>query len=555
MLTSSALKNVPIFACLSDANLVWMSQQAADIHLEPGEYLIHEGERTSFFVVMEGTTEVLKDVMGRQTEVSEHNRGDFFGELPILMATAAPASVRAKTACHLARLDPQQLQELIRRSPECSALILQALNERVQVAQKYMLNLPSSRVQIVGSKFNDECREIRAFLSMNRIPYEWVDRDRSGQLALADPACDVTGLSVVVDGTFCVSNPPMVRKVAEALGFQTAPHRQSYDVVIIGGGPAGLAAAVYGASEGLSVLLVERKAPGGQAGTSSRIENYLGFPNGISGDDLSQRAFRQAVKFGAEVVLTREVQEIIPQPNGAYAIGLDGGDRVVTKTIILATGVDWRRLEAEGVDRFIGRGVLYGAARTEATTVAGKRVFIIGGGNSAGQTALFFANYASTVTMLVRGEDLKHSMSQYLIDQIALVSRIRVETATQVVSGDGTDCLRTIDTLKKGDPVIRRAADALFVMIGADAVTNWLPPQLRRENGYVCTGREVADGPGWAADRSPFLLETNLPGFFCVGDVRYNSIKRVSSSVGEGSMAIAFVHQYLSCCSNRSLVA
>jgi thioredoxin reductase (NADPH) len=201
-------------------------------------------------------------------------------------------------------------------------------------------------------------------------------------------------------------------------------------VVIIGGGPAGLAAAVYGASEGLSVLLVERKAPGGQAGTSSRIENYLGFPNGISGDDLSQRAFRQAVKFGAEVVLTREVQEIIPHPDGAYTIGLDGSDRVATKTVILATGVAWRRLEADGVDRFIGRGVLYGAARTEAPTVAGKRVFIIGGGNSAGQAALFFADYASSVTMLVRGEDLKCSMSQYLIDQIALVPGIRVETET-----------------------------------------------------------------------------------------------------------------------------
>src|SRR5580700_10605999 len=554
MLTSSELKKIPIFACLNDANLMWLSQQAADLYLEPGEYLIDEGEPTPFFVVMEGTTEVFKDVMGRRIEVSEHKQGDFFGELAILMATAAPASVRAKTACHLARLDPQQLQELIRRSPECSALILQTLNERVQAVQKYMLNLPSSRVKIVGSKFDNDCREIRNFLSMNRIPYEWVDRDRSALLASADPACDVAGLSVVVEGSFCVSHPPTVRKVADALGFQTAPHHQNYDVVIIGGGPAGLAAAVYGASEGLSVLLVERRAPGGQAGTSSRIENYLGFPNGISGDDLSQRAFRQAVKFGAEVVLTREVQEIIPQPNGAYTIGLDGGDRVDTKTIILATGVDWRRLEAEGVDRFIGRGVLYGAARAEASTVAGKRVFIIGGGNSAGQAALFFANYASSVTMLVRGEDLKISMSQYLIDQIALVPGIRVETETQVVSADGTDCLKTIHTRKKGEPVIRRAADALFVMIGANAVTNWLPPLLQRENGYVRTGREVSDWPGWAADRAPFLLETNLPGFFCVGDVRFNSIKRVSSSVGEGSMAVAFVHQYLSCCSNRSIV-
>jgi thioredoxin reductase (NADPH) len=183
--------------------------------------------------------------------------------------------------------------------------------------------------------------------------------------------------------------------------------------------------------------------------------------------------------------------------------------------------------------------------------LTGKRVFIIGGSNSAGQAALFFANYASSETMLVRGDDLKRSMSQYLIDQLVLVAGIRVETETQVVAADGTECLKAIDTRKRDEPVIRRAADALFVMIGADAVTHWLPPQLQRENGYVCTGREVSDRPGWAGDRAPFLLETNLPGFFCVGDVRYNSIKRVSSGVGEGSMAIAFVHQYLSCCSSR----
>src|ERR1700686_1027975 len=203
MLTSSELNKIPIFACLNDANLLWLSQQAADLHLEPGEYLIHEGEPTPFFVVMDGTTEVLKDVMGRRTEVSEHKPGDFFGELAILMATAAPASVRAKTACHLARLHPQPLQELIRTSPGGSALVLQTLNERVQAVQKYMLSLPSSRVQIVGSKFDDDCREIRAFLSMNRIPYEWVDRERSAHRAPADQACEVPGLSVVVDGSFC----------------------------------------------------------------------------------------------------------------------------------------------------------------------------------------------------------------------------------------------------------------------------------------------------------------------------------------------------------------
>jgi thioredoxin reductase (NADPH) len=337
-----------------------------------------------------------------------------------------------------------------------------------------------------------------------------------------------------------------VRKVAEALGFQIAPKHQSYDVVIVGGGPGGLAAAVYGASEGLRVLLVERNAAGGQAGTSSRIENYLGFPNGISGNDLSQRAFRQAMKFGAEVILTREVQEIHPCSGSRHTVVLDGQEIVETKTVILATGVNWRRLDAEGVDRFIGRGVLYGAARAEAPTVTGKHVFIVGGGNSAGQAALFFADYASSVTMLLRGVELKQTMSQYLIDQISFTSNIHIETETVVTCADGANFLSTIYTQQKGESVRQRLADALFVMIGADAATDWLPTQLLREGGYIRTGREVTDFTGWTANRTPFLLETNLPGIFCVGDVRYNSIKRVSSSVGEGSMAIAFVHQYLS---------
>ena len=472
-------------------------------------------------------------------------RGTSSASCPFLWLQRLPRlSVRRRPAV-LARLDPQHLQELIRRSPECSAKILQTLNERVQLVQKYILNLPASRVQIVGSKFDEECRDIRTFLSMNRIPYEWVDRERTPEL-VSPCLLAPTGAFVVVEGSFCVSAPPTVRKVAEALGYQIAPKRQSYDVVIVGGGPGGLAAAVYGASEGLRVLLVERNAAGGQAGASSRIENYLGFPNGISGDDLSQRAYRQALKFGAEVILTREVQEIRPCSRSAYTVVLDGQETVDTKTVILATGVNWRRLDAEGVDRFIGRGVLYGAARAEAPTVMGKRVFIVGGGNSAGQAALFFANYANSVTILLRGADLRRTMSQNLIDQIALVPDIHVETETLVASVDGRDYLETIYTQKRGDSVRQRLADALFVMIGADAATDWMPAQLLREGGYIRTGREVTDFTGWTANRTPFLLETNLPGIFCVGDVRYNSIKRVSSSVGEGSMAIAFVHQYLS---------
>ena len=496
-------------------------------------------------MLVEGIAEVTKEVLGRPTEISQHCPGDFFGELAILMATAAPASVRAKTHCRLARLEPQDLQELLRRSAECSASIMQTLNDRVQIVQKYMLQLPSSRVQIIGSQFDNDCREIRSFLSTNRVPYEWIDTDDNQQPQQASPSRGKAGPSIIVDHLHHVSHPPTVRKVAEALGFQTIPERALYDVVIIGGGPAGLAAAVYGASEGLNVLLVERNAPGGQAGTSSRIENYLGFPNGVSGADLSQRAFRQALKFGAEVILTREVEQLIPRLDGTYTVALDGGEAVKATTVILATGVDWRKFDVQGVDRLIGRGIIYGGARADAQTVAGKRIFIVGGGNSVGQAALFFANYASAVTILIRGENLRQSMSQYLIDQIGTAVDVCVENQTEVISVEGTTCLEAICTRRKGEATKRRAADALFVMIGADAVTDWLPPQLQRKNGYVCTGNEVTDVAHRKDDRAPYLLETNLPGLFCAGDVRYNSIKRVASSVGEGSMAITFIHQYL----------
>jgi thioredoxin reductase (NADPH) len=308
-----------------------------------------------------------------------------------------------------------------------------------------------------------------------------------------------------------------------------------------------MAAGVYGASEGLKVLVLEQSAVGGQAGTSSRIENYLGFPNGISGDELSERALKQAVRFGAEIAVTRCIERLEAIENNKYCVQLDGGDRVSACVVVLATGVDWRRLNAEGVDQFQGRGVLYGASRNEAVNVIGKSVFIVGGGNSAGQAAVFFSNYASEVIVLVRGKDLELTMSQYLIGQIAKKKNIRVESYTEVVRAEGDDHLERIVTRSRvpGQPETTQTRDsqALFVMIGATASTAWLPAEMERDsNGYICTGRDISH---WKLEREPFPLETSLPGVFCAGDVRHDSIKRVSSGVGEGSMAIAFIHQYL----------
>jgi thioredoxin reductase (NADPH) len=542
MIHVDELKDIPIFACLTDAQRQRLAQTAADIHVQEGEWVIREGDVPWFYVLLDGSMDVLKNYGGTDRIVNKYSRGEFFGEVPILLASAAIASLRAREPSRMIRLDKLQFKELIDMSAECSAIILQTMTKRVNMIQEYIRDNNESRVLVVGSQYNTDCRDIRTFLSMNRIPYEWVDRERDPERVPACMPADLSGPAVVVDRAYCVGQPPTVRKVAEALGIRTTPTKENYDVVVVGGGPAGLAAAVYGASEGLCVLLIEKSAAGGQAGTSSRIENYLGFPAGISGDDLSERALRQATRFGAEMVLTREVQNIEPM-DGGYCVELDGGARVKTRTVVLATGVDWRRLEAENIDRLLGKGVLYGAARTESVTVIGKDIFIVGGGNSAGQAAMFFSNYAASVTVLVRGAGLELSMSSYLIDQMAQKGNISVEPFTEVVSVGGTEHLETICTTTNGEAPRTRKADALFVMIGAKANTSWLPEHLQRdERGFVCTGRDIEV---WQQRRAPFLLETNLPGMFCAGDVRHDSIKRVSSGVGEGSMAIAFVHQYL----------
>ena len=545
MITAEDLAPIRIFSSLSEAERERVARHAADVLLSADEWLIREGETGYFFVVLEGQLRLTKDFSGRVQDLHTYKQGEFFGEVPILMGAPVFASVQAVTECRLVRLTGQQLQELIRDSEGCSKEILRVMNERLGLVQRWALETPASRVLIVGSQYDTDCRDIRGFLSANRISYEWIDREREPERI---PSCmveNISGPAVVVDRQTCLHGPS-VREVAEALELQTAPKRTEYDVVIVGAGPAGMAAGVYGASEGLKVLMVERVAAGGQAGTSSRIENYLGFPNGISGDELSERALKQAVRFEAEIAMTREVTSVYPLGD-QYCVELDGGDRVTARSVVLATGVEWRRLRFRGEDRLLSRGVLYGAARMEANSVAGKKVYIVGGGNSAGQAAVFFANYAEQVVILVRGAGLVMSMSQYLIAQLDGKCNVSIEAYTEVVEAVGEDHLEAIvlrhqaPDAESGERTV--PADALFVMIGAVASTGWLPEGLERDpKGYVCTGNDISH---WRLARDPYPLETSLPGVFCAGDVRHNSIKRVSSGVGEGSMAIAFIHQYL----------
>lgn len=545
MVTVEELRVAKIFSSLGESDLARLAQKAADIRLAPGEWLIREGEPPWFYVMLEGQFILVKDVLGRQQNILEYQykRGDFFGEVPILLGTLSLISLQATAPCRVARFDQQQFRYLIQSSKEISALVLQTMNERVIRVQDYAAAVPVSRVKIVGTQYDTDCRDIRTFLSANRIPYKWVDVEHEQV-----PACMPKNFSiptVIVDGQGFMRQPTL-REVADALQLQTQPKHDYYDVVIVGAGPAGMAASVYGASEGLRVLVVERFAAGGQAGTSTRIENYLGFPEGVSGDDLTGRALKQAIRFGAEIAMTRCVESLRPA-DGCYTLALDGGKRVTARAIVLATGVDWRRLLFEGADRLLGRGILYGASRTEAINVNGRKVVIIGGGNSAGQAAMFFSDYAADIKVLVRGEGLNLSMSQYLIGQIASKSNIQVVPFTQIVAAEGGDCLEgvVVRTRPPGseETLHRYDADALFILIGADASTGWLPEELERdEKGYICTGRDLAT---WGLEREPFPLETSLPGVFCAGDVRHNSIKRVSSAVGEGSMSIAFIHQYL----------
>ena len=555
MITPDLLKDVPLFAEVPQAELATIAARAADIRLHDGEWLIHEGEAPAFFILLSGRLAVSKSFGGIERVLTEYEPGSFFGELPLLLGSPAIASLRATKASRVARLDDHDFRELIVACPKLNAELLRMMATRVGYLQQAVLETPVATVTIIGHRFDLACHDLRDFLARNRVLFRWYDpRDpeaRGGMAAV--PQADETYPAVVLpDGSRLIT--PTFRELAERLGLNTVPAQPSYDVTIIGAGPAGLAAAVYGASEGLCTLLIEREAPGGQAGTSSRIENYLGFPTGISGDDLGTRALQQATRFGVEIVVARDVIGIEADSNGnALGVLLDGGDRVETRSIVIATGVAWRELEVVGADSLVGRGIYYGAARTEALNTRGRDIFLIGGGNSAGQAAMFFASYARTVTLLVRGPSLVATMSHYLIAQLESKANVKIEVLSQVVGVEGTDHLEAIviEDRRSGERR-RQPTDALFVFIGADAKTSWLPPAvICDERGYVCTGRDVTDlvaqqNGSWPLERDPYLLETSVPGVFAVGDVRHGSIKRVASGVGEGSMAIAFIHQYFS---------
>jgi thioredoxin reductase (NADPH) len=559
MITEDQVQGVPLFAALDDAQVRRIAARAADIRLGEGDWAAREGEAGAFYVLLEGRLEITKMVAGRQQSLAFREAGGYFGEVPLLLGAPFLASFRAVEPAHLLRLAPADFNALLQAAPSVRTAVTDALVSRVGGVEE-ATSAPQRMPTVVGERFDGACHDLRDFLARNFVAFEWLDPANADERPRIPAATLEDGrypALVLPEGTLFVR--PSLRVAAEAVGLRTVPAAAAYDVVIIGGGPSGLSAAVYGASEGLHTLMIEGTAPGGQAGTSSRIENYLGFPIGLAGDELGSRAFSQAQRFGAEIVVTRQVCSIEPGDgaDGMHTLCLEDGVTIAARAIVLSVGATYRALNVPGIEPFVGAGVYYGAARTEAIGTRGCSIYLIGGGNSAGQAAMFFANYAARVTLLVRGPSLEASMSQYLIEQLATRANIVVQTNAEMVGVAGRSHLDEIEIRDRTrDRTERQKADGVFIFIGADANTGWLPAAVARDaRGYVLTG---ADIPAAARDstlgRDLYLLETSVPGIFAAGDVRHDSMKRVASAVGEGSMTIAFIHQYLAALSGAERV-
>src|SRR4051794_3847189 len=545
MVTPDEISLVPLFEGVGPVACERLSSSAADLRLVPGEYAVNEGDDRALFVVLEGRLDTVAHTDGVERIVGGRETGDLIGEVPLTLGTVFPFGFRAAEPARVMRIEAADYHAVAAVAPEVGERLGALARKRIGGLQSIAAEQPPPRAIVAGERLNEASAELRRFLHRNQVSFRWLtpqtpdaEREWGGPLP---PAQDLPTIRVVGGKTVV---RPRLRRVAELVGLATEPEAAEYDTVVIGAGPAGLAAGVYGASEGLRTIVVERESPGGQAGTSSRIENYLGFPSGVSGDELSSRALQQARRLGAEILVTRSISRI---DTATRQVHLDDGDVLRARTIILACGVSWRHLDVDGFDRLAGKGIAYGAARSEAPNTHGLDVHIVGAGNSAGQAALFFSTHARSVTLLCRGDDLSRSMSQYLVEQLAHRASVRVRYGAELAAVHGESELEAIDVRDRATgETTRMESGGLFIFIGADADTAWLPDEVARDRrGFVLTGSDVREAGRWGLDRDPYLLETSAPGIFACGDVRLGPVKRVAAAVGEGSMAIAFVHQYL----------
>jgi len=549
VITADDVSRIAIFAELSEDDRGQLARAAADIVLAPGEFAAEQGSERALFGLIEGCIEAVQTVDGVERIVGRREPGDIFGEVPITLGTVFPVGFRACEESRVMRIEPRRYHSVASTAPDVALEVGRLAGHRMSGPgglQGLASDPVPPRAIVVGERTDAECTEVRHFLDRNQVVFEWLTSETPnieerwagpGPVPAPEdqPAVRVIGGKMVIR--------PQLRRLAELLGLGTEPESATYDVVIVGAGPAGLAAGVYGASEGLSTIVVERAAPGGQAGTSSRIENYLGFPAGVSGDELAGRALQQARRLGAEILVTRTISRIDAD---RHQLHLDGGDVLHGRTIVLACGVSWRNLDVPGFPELTGRGVYYGASPSDAAATHGQDVHVIGAGNSGGQAAMFFSNHARSVTIVCRGESLEKSMSSYLIRQLATRANVNVRVRSEIVAAHGDDALEEVEIVDHSSGTVEReASGGVYIFIGADAETGWLPPEIALDQrGFVLTGADVPTAE-WVRERDPFLLETSVPGVFACGDVRSGPVKRVAAAVGEGSMAIAFIHQYL----------
>jgi thioredoxin reductase (NADPH) len=536
------------FPTLDDAQIARLSACTAAVprSFQDGQKLFAVGDRDpKFFVVKSGEVEIVDYSGDEPKRLTVHRPGQFTGEISHLTGAPAVVSAIARGRCEVLEVPGEALRRMLNQCPDLSDVILQAFIARRQLLS-HSPNFTGLRV--IGSRYSADTFRVRDFLARNRVLFTWVDLEGDPQV---DRLLKQFGVSegdtpVVACGHRVMLRNPPNRRLADAIGIRQPLGQEVYDLAVVGGGPAGLAAAVYGASEGLRTVVLEQTAPGGQAGTSMRIENYLGFPTGLTGSDLANRAVLQANKFGAQLSVPTPVTGL--EFDRAYPVlRLDGGEAVAAKCLLIASGAEYRRLGVEGCSRYEGTGVYYAATPNEAQLCRGAQVVLVGGGNSAGQAAVFLAGHARTVWLLLRGDDLYKSMSSYLARRIEQTANIEVLRDTEVRRMHGDGHLSAVEVVNNRTGEGRTLqSPAVFSFIGAVPRTDWLPPEVERDaKGFVRTGPALAQSPHWTARRAPYLLETSRPGVFAAGDVRSGSVKRVASAVGEGAMAVQLVHEYL----------
>ena len=517
--------------------------------VKPGEVLIEQGDiSVPFFVVITGEVEIVRPFGAYETLVTVHGHGEFTGEVNMLSGRRSLVRARATKVGEVIELNHQQMLGLVQTDAELSEIIMRAfILRRIE-----LISASVGDVVLIGSTHSADTLRIKEFLMRNGHPYSNIDleHDPDVQNLLDNFQVSASEIPVLICRGQLVLRNPGNQEIADCLGFnESIDQTQVRDLVVIGAGPSGLAAAVYSASEGLDVMVLETSSPGGQAGSSSRIENYLGFPTGVSGQELASRAYLQAQKFGAHMLVAKATRLI--RDRKPYIIELENGSRISTRTIVIATGAQYRKLPVENLSRFEGAGVYYGATFVEAQLCGGEEVIVVGGGNSAGQAAVFLAQSAKRIHMLLRSTSLAASMSRYLIRRIEKTPTITLRPQTEIVAVEGSDHLDSVYWRNgKTGQTDRHEISHVFVMTGADPNTRWLDGCVALDdNGFIKTGPDLSPGnlsaEGWPLMRQPYLLETSLPGVFAVGDVRGGSIKRVASAVGEGSIAISFVHKVL----------